>query len=315
MDEVQFEIRPESLAAVSGLCIEANFEEVRTQLEKMMQPYRGMVVAEDGIAAAKSDRARIRKVEERIDEARKIVKKAYSAPLAAFEAKCKELVAICSDASGNLDRQIKGFEQAQRESRLAAIRRYFEENVGAAAQYLTWEAVMDARWGNSSYGMDKAMREVKDAIDTCLDDLTTIRQMSSPFEATLLDLYKSSRNLSACIRKNQELKTIQEHEQRRRAEQEAAKQQKSPSQWIEQMRQDAARGSRKYENPEYDRLMTQEEGTGSTEENNLRAAEPVIELDFRCWVTTNQMEALRKFLVEHGIKYGRVPKECAVCGN
>lgn len=315
MDEIQFSVNPESLAAVSGLSIEANFEECKSNLEKMMQPYSGMVVTEDGIAAAKADRAKINKIAARIDEARKTVKAAYMTPLADFEEKSKQLMAICTKASGNLDQQVKGFEQAQRESRLLSIQRYFEENVGDAAQYLTWEDVMNAKWGNVSYGMDKAMREVKEAIDTCLDDLTTIRRMESPFEATLLDLYKSNHNLSACIRKNQELNLIQEQERRRKEAQEEAQQKKSQSQWIEQMRADAVRNSLKYENPDHERIIAQEAAPKAQEESTKNESEPVIELDFRCYVTKQQMEELRVFLTEHGIRYGRVPKECATCGN
>lgn len=316
MDEIQFSVNPESLAAVSGLSIEANFEECKSKLEKMMQPYSGMVVTEDGVAAAKADRAKINKIAARIDEARKTVKAAYMTPLADFEEKSKQLMAICTKASGNLDQQVKCFEQAQRESRLLSIRRYFEENVGDAAQYLTWEDVMNAKWGNISYGMDKAMREVKEAIDTCIDDLTTIRRMESSFEATLLDLYKSTHNLSACIRKNQELSLIQEQERRRKAAQEETqRQQKSQSQWIEQMRADAVRNSLKYENPDHERIIAQEAAPKAQDELVTNEPEPVMELDFRCYVTKRQMEELRVFLTEHGIKFGRVPKECRCCAD
>ena len=37
--------------------------------------------------------------------------------------------------------------------------------------------------------------------------------------------------------------------------------------------------------------------------------EPVMQLDFRAWVTRSQMLALREFLNTNNIKYGKVPKE------
>ena len=40
--------------------------------------------------------------------------------------------------------------------------------------------------------------------------------------------------------------------------------------------------------------------------------EPVMQLDFRAWVTRSQMLALREFLVSNGIKFGKVPRESEV---
>lgn len=306
MPDIQFKVDSQSLSVVNGLSIEANFAECKAMLTDMMQPYAGMVVTEDGISSAKSDRAKIRKVADRIDEARKIVKKTYQEPLAAFEAKCKELTCICNTASDNLDVQIKGYETALKEKKLASIREYFDQISGSVSEYITWEQIVNERWGNASAPMDKTMTEVKELVDTCADDLETIRRMGSPFEATLLDLYKQTRNLAACIRKNQELKLIQDQEEKRKA---AAAEQSRQKEILAKMKADAMRGAMQRNDPETHERIINQRAEPSDEPKQI------YELDFRVYATKQQLDALRLWLTERGIRFGRVPRECDGCGD
>ena len=111
MREISFEVKQDGLSLIQHTQIEANFDEVKAALTEMVEPYKTMVVTEDGIAAAKADRAKLRKIATRIEEVRKTVKKAYQEPLTAFENKCKELVSVITDGSDNLDKQVKQYEE------------------------------------------------------------------------------------------------------------------------------------------------------------------------------------------------------------
>ena len=112
MSEFSFEVRQDALDLVRSADIQANFDECKAALNEMMGPYKSLVIMEADLPQAKADRARIRRVAARIDEARKEVKRVYSEPLKQFEDKCKELTAICAEADSNIDTQVKAFEQA-----------------------------------------------------------------------------------------------------------------------------------------------------------------------------------------------------------
>jgi CRISPR/Cas system-associated endoribonuclease Cas2 len=84
LSEVSFEVKQDVLAKIQNSVIEANFDECKAALTEMIQPYASLIVTEDGLAAAKADRAKIRKVEAHIGDMRIDIKKAYMKPYDEF---------------------------------------------------------------------------------------------------------------------------------------------------------------------------------------------------------------------------------------
>jgi len=129
------------LDAVKSLVLEANFDEVEAQLRELMQPYEKLVLREEDISEGKNTLARIRKVEKTIDDYRKAIKKDFSAPLAAFEEKCKALTAVCYESETNLSEQINKYAEQRKAEKLSGLRAFFDENIGSLAPYLSFEQV------------------------------------------------------------------------------------------------------------------------------------------------------------------------------
>lgn len=285
MQEVNFEVKQESLAIIQNTTIDANFDECKAALSQMMQPYQTLIVSEDGIADAKNDRARIRKVAGRIDDMRKAVKKAYNEPLSAFEGKCKELVSICDSGSANLDRQIKAFEERQKQEKLARLQQFYDGyNAPEEKQFCPWETVVNPKWGNKGFTEDDAKAEIVTALAKTREDIELIRRMDAQDVPYLLDYYKGNLDVREVMRKATEIKA------RREAE--------------EQRKRNEAKREIPIEAPEnepngYDMLK-------SAAKNAVQQAEPMQALDFRVWVTKTQMMALRKFLEDNKIRYGKV---------
>lgn len=193
-ENINFEVKSDALAVIQTLDIEANFEEMRAYLTEMLSPYKSLVVTDMG--AAKSARAYVNKVKKSIDDSRKMVKKLYSAPLAAFEDKCKALTAICDEASGAIDEQIKAEEQKEKEIRINALRGFFDSSIHGIEAYITFERIYNPKWETKSYGMEKAEQDICAAIDRTRADVEAIRAMDSPFESALLAEYAQSGDLS-----------------------------------------------------------------------------------------------------------------------
>ena len=95
-ETIEFQVLTD-LSPIAGAMLETNAAQVKAWLEQQVEPYRTMVVSEDGISAAKNIRANIRKVKAAIDGQRKAVKKELMAPCERFEKDCKELINILDE--------------------------------------------------------------------------------------------------------------------------------------------------------------------------------------------------------------------------
>lgn len=315
MSEFTFEVQQNALDIVRNTSIDANFAECEAALTEMLAPYKTMVVTEDAVAGAKADRARIRKVASRIDDARKEVKRVYSEPLRLFEEKCKRLTGICAEADANLDGQIKAFEEKRKEEKIAELRRYFDANVGEASDYIHFDAIYNKRWENVTYSEEQAHIDIQREIAGCISAVNAIRTLRSPFETALLDYYRQTRDLAAVLAKNEQYIRAQELEEKRKAEAAARAAQEEAER---QAREEAERRR----NEEYTSVMQKAaEAVADAEKEDVTdypvsyAEEPVEErepkffVDFRVEVTRAQLGLLKDFLTASNIRYGRVPKE------
>ena len=299
---IEFQVSQDALAVVKNTVIEANFAECEAALTEMMEPYKTMVVTEDGIAAAKNDRASIRKVAGRIDEMRKTVKKAYSEPLKAFEDKCKALVAICDEGSANLDGQIKAFEDAEKREKIEQLHsEYIAMTDEEMETYCPWERVFNEKWGNKGYSFDDAKEEIEAAIFYTKKDLETIRDMGGEDTAYLLDVYKQTHELTAVVRKASELKTMREREaaRKREAEEAAAMAEEAAARAKERFEQTIKAAQtpvvKEESEPEAEPLVTV----------SFPEEEPLVSVSFRVTCTKAQLSALGEYMKRNGIRYGR----------
>ena len=323
------------LAAVRDQEISANFEEVRAWLVRELEPYRSLIVSEDAIPAAKGYRANIRKVKDRIEQYRKEAKSAALAPYNAFEARCKELTGLCDEAAGSIDGQIKSFEQREREEKIAALQAVYEREADEeTASYCPWERVFNERWGNKGYAFDAASAEIAAKLDKVRGDLSVIREVGGEDTAYLLDVYRRTMDISAVVRKGSELKTLRELEAARKREAQRTTplshaERDSSSQGASQdIPLSVAGGDSSPQGESQEARESQEAGESQGRGNpqsayadssllrkgaapyGREAEEEMLRVvDFRIWASQRQLAALRSFLMENGIQYGRVPKE------
>ena len=70
METLEFVMQTDLATALPAV-LEFNFEDLKKALAERMELYRGLVVTEDGIKAAKQDRADLNKLREAIEAKRK----------------------------------------------------------------------------------------------------------------------------------------------------------------------------------------------------------------------------------------------------
>ena len=257
--------------------VEWNYEAVKQWVSDGLAAYEGRVYTEDTVAEAKRDRANLNKLSKAIEDKRKELKSVYLTPYNSFEAQAKELVAMIKKQSDAIDAQVKAYDQKRRDEKLEKIKtELYAPMIGDLAEAIPYEKLHDPKWLNVTVNMTAISEALAEKIERIRSGFAALNKLDVPPDVL--------HQIHAEFAKNFDL-----------AEAIAAK----------------------------DRIMDEREttqGNGSMEQHQTSEKsaeawetahndEPVMQLDFRAWVTRSQMLALREFLNTNNIKYGKVPKE------
>lgn len=322
MNMIEFRITSD-LQELRKQSISANFDETKAWLTENLEPLRTMAVTPESMSQSKQYRAAIRRVRDRIDESRKLAKAAAMEAYSDFEAKCKELTALCDEAANALDVQIKAMENAVKEEKRLRLMDYFAKVVGDMAEWISFDDCFNPKWLNTTYTESTAQADMCAAVDRCRADLNAIRALGSEFETELLAEYRTSRNISAVLMKNSNLtrlKAEEDERKRREAEAAAAKKEQRFKMYAmppEMCGQQAEVG--------FVNELVDEDGQEMTDapsvadviretereafEHVVKEAPPVFTVDFRVYGTAAQLDGLKAYMESNGIRYGRVPQE------
>ena len=260
--------------------ISFNFEEIRSELAGKLQVYQNMVVTESGIKEAKADRANLNKFKAALADSRNAVKAQWNQPLCDFEGKMKELERMVDEPIGAIDRQVKAYDEAKKQDKRQQIERFFEGAVGDLEEVLPLSKIWNDRWLNATYPMKDIEKEIVERIRKTHSDIGIIVAMQLPCCDQMLSNYLETLDMSRAMEEKHK------YEQAQKAKAQAKQAEPAPSSPAEQ---------------------PVAEAVVNTPQETAREAAPELRvLDFRVWVTPEQMQALKAFLLENNIRYGRV---------
>lgn len=291
---VEFRITSD-LQEIRKQAITTNYADVKAWVDGVAEQYRSIVVTEDGVQAAKQDRANLRKLQANIDQVRKECRAAALAVSAETEANCKELVATLETAVQSLDTQAKAFETRRKEEKSSRLKTYFdrENELHNTNTYLTWEGVLDPKWLNATASEDAAEKAIDAIITDTVNGIAAIVSLQSPFEMELLEHYRETHDVAAVLQKNARLLEMKKaQEEREKAAREAAEQKAAEAAPVSQ--------SISPEHPKEDPQTV----SFATEVQE----EAIYAVNFRAYGTAEQLTRLKAYMKEHGIRFGRVPE-------
>lgn len=277
--------------------IQWNNEELKAEISKKMQEYKTLVFTEEEIKDAKKDRANLNKLKNAFDDERKRIKKLCMDPYNRFESQVKEITSLIEEPIRLIDSQIKEVEQQKKEQK----RKEVEELFGSIGfqLFVTLDKIWDEKWLNATVSLSKIEEQMKSRMYQIGEDVATIQRLPE-FSFEAMEVYKSTLNLSLAIQEGQRLSDIQkrkkEHEEalaRKKAEEEARMANDIP------------------ENPSETVYTPPVPDTNTIEcgdESHLQESSPeeLIQLDFRVWGTKEQLMALRNYMKENRLKFGKV---------
>lgn len=199
--------------------IEFNFEEMKTELSERLSYYNALVVTENSIKEAKSDKAKLNKLRTAVEDKRKEIKKLCLAPYESFEKKCKEIVSLIDEPIKSIDGQIAVFDQKLQDEKWEQISGFYKAEVKELISVVPLEKIVSPKWKNKTESLETVCNGIGDTLDRIRTDLETIKSLNSEFEAQIRDMYLNDFNLSKAL---QEQKRLEERK-RQLAEMEARK--------------------------------------------------------------------------------------------
>lgn len=283
--------------------IDWNFEDLKTEITASAQEYETSVYTDDTIKAAKADRAKLNKFVDALNGKRTEIRKALLKPDEQFGQEIKELTGIVQKAIDNIDTQVKGYEERQREEKTAKVREFYEENIHDLSSILPFDRVFKSEYANASTTMKSIKEDILTLIQKVDEGLAIINEVDSKFAGDMKEVFLRTYDIGAAMAERNRLeaaeekrKAYEEEQARKKAEREAAMQAQT-SRVI-----NAGRAPVTYSPPVTPQSVVQPAPVVETVEA------PVHVLDFRVHATKAQLDKLKDFLKANNIRFEPVPK-------
>lgn len=174
----------------------ANLEALKAELAPKLEYYNNLVVTEDSIKAAKNDKANLNKLRTAIEDQRKAAKKQYLAPYEILEAQCKEVTALIDAPIAAIDKQLKVFEEIEKNDKFTSLSAAFTEF--NAPDWIDINDVLNPKWENKTQKLDALKAEMKANYDKILSDYAQLEKLyeNFPHLIAILNRYKTEKDFS-----------------------------------------------------------------------------------------------------------------------
>ena len=161
-----------------------NFEELNRQLDVQLEKYSGLTFTDDQMPEAKKTRAALNKVAKEINDRKIAVKKEFCAPYTEFEEQAKQLIRKINDVSGEIDAQVKDYEEQRRADKRNRIEAWWAEN---GKHTVDLEKIWKDNWLNTTCSDEKWMRELEAEKVRISNDIYSLSLMADKERPEKLD--------------------------------------------------------------------------------------------------------------------------------
>lgn len=282
--------------------IDWNKDELLKYVRSITEKYDGRIYTDDDITDARTDRAELNALKNTISDGRIRVKKAIMAPYDRFEAEVAEVTNIIIEAVKPIDEAIKTHDENQKADKKKQLVAYFDSIIGDLAESVIFERVFDPKMVNASTSMKKAKEGIADAVQQIRTNIETINTVvSEPYRSFAVANYLQTMKLAGSMKLAQRM----EQEDRRKAK--AATPAPAPSAPAVEPPKPAAPVQPA---PQTSSFVAAAEKAAATTPAPAPAPaespEKLYAMSFRAIGTKEQLMALRQYMKDNHIKYGKV---------
>jgi len=257
--------------------INFNYEELKKGLESSVEKYKKIVYTPETIKDAKEDRAKLNKLSKALNDEKIRIKNEFMIPYTDFENKIKELIGLVTEASNNVDTQVKKFEEEEKIKKRKTIEAIYNENIGDYKALIPLKQIYNEKWENKGYKELDITKEIQEIVLKADNDLEILEKQESEFMLNMKDVYFKTLDLGQALREKERLE---------------AKKQLLKETTIE-AKMDA-------------KEITENVIVASKElEEQKPIQEEIVELVFKVTCSASKLRGLQEYMNNNGIKYGR----------
>lgn len=268
-----------------------NNEELKAAIAEKVKDYKTIAYTEDSVKDMKTDRADLNKLKNAFEDERKRVKKICMEPYTKFEQQVKEITVLIDEPLQLIDSNIKEIDERRKAEKKMRIEELFH-SIGFQS-FVTLDMIWDDKWLNATVTFSKIEEQMKSRMYQIGTDIMTIGKLPE-FSFEAIEVYKKTLDINQAIQEGQRLADIQ----KRKLEAERLKAEQDKQRAEEAAGQEPA--DTQIKEPEAVMEEAPAVETAELEE------EPVLQLDFRVWGTKKQLMALRDYMTENQIRFGKV---------
>lgn len=176
--------------------ISINYAEIEANIRSQVEHFQNVVVTEESLVEFGKIKAEINKVIKDLSDKRIKIKKAWNTPVDVMELEIKRISKIAEDASANIDRQLKEFEEKRVSQLKAELFKQHEDYkvFHPSVDWLPFENILKSEWLTKTNA-----RKAPDLLETELarieSDVLFIEGIEDKAEEVLtLEAYKKCLN-------------------------------------------------------------------------------------------------------------------------
>ena len=204
--------------------IEFNYEELKTEITGLAGKYTGIAYTEDQIKEAKADKAKLTKLKKAMNDERIRLERDYMAPFTEFKDQVNDLIKIVDGPIREIDGQLKRYEEDRKARKEEEILSYID-SIGGVPGSIAPEKIFSSKWLNATYSMNAIKGEIDAAIDQIRENLDTLNGLEE-FSLNAILVYQDTLSLPAAlaeVKRQKNIRAMNDEAERRRAEREAEK--------------------------------------------------------------------------------------------
>lgn len=204
--------------------IEFNYDELKNEIINLTGKYTGIAYTEDQIKEAKADKAKLSKLKKAMNDERIRLEREYMAPFTEFKTQVADLIKIVDEPIREIDGQLKRYEEDRKARKEEEILAYID-SIGGVPGSIAPEKLFSSKWLNATYSMSAIKGEIDAAVDQIRENLDTLNGLEE-FSINAILVYQDTLSLPAAlaeVKRQKNIRAMNEEAERRRAEREAEK--------------------------------------------------------------------------------------------
>lgn len=264
-----------------------NFASVKAKALEDVAVFKGIVISEDNLEEAPKWRAELNKKAKRISDFRIAFEKDYKKRIEKSTSQLKELASIYTEASMNIDEQVKSFDDKRKQEKVEQIQQIFED------VFSEWKTIFDVskiesfsdgKWMNKGTSIDSIRKFMTDTKSKIENGISSIRGLKSKYEQEMIHAFLQRLDMSDALNRKTQLEDFEEQMNAKKRAEERAKEESQQS--VQENIQD----------------------TVHVEENVKEEAkeEPIYRLQFAVYGTKEQLRVVANFIKDSGLRYERI---------